>query len=69
MPFLSILATKENKKVVEYIILLYIIGTGIINYGYSLLHRPFSQLISNIPLALSMGMGIFFVGWYLHNFK
>lgn len=69
MPFLSILATKENKKVVEYIILLYIIGTGIINYGYSLLHRHFSQLISNIPLALSMGMGIFFVGWYLHNFK
>ena len=69
MPFLSLLATKANKKVVEYIIWLYIIGTGIINYGYSLIHRPFSQLVSNIPLALSMGIGIFFVGWYLHNFK
>lgn len=36
MPFLSILATKENKKVVEYIILLYIIGTGITIDGFIL---------------------------------
>lgn len=69
MPFLSVLATKANKKVVEYIIALYVIGTGIINYGYILLQRSPDQLVNNIPLALSTGVGVFFVGWYLHTFE
>lgn len=69
MPFLSIIANNKNKKIVEYIIFLYVLGTGIVNYIYTLLHRSFDMLVANIPLALEMGIGIFFVGWYLHNYK
>lgn len=69
MPFLSILATKVNKKIVEYIIILYVIGTGIINYSFMLLQRTPDQMVNNVPLAVSTGVGIFFVGWYLHTFE
>lgn len=69
MPFLSVLATKDNKKVVEYIIVFYAIGMGIINYGYMLLRRTPNHMVNNVPLVLSTGIGIFFVGWYLHTFK
>lgn len=69
IPYLSILATKMNKKIVQYIIVLYFIGTCIVNYGYILIRRTSDQLLNNIPLAISTGVGIFFVGWYLHNFK
>ena len=69
IPYLSILATKSNKKIVQYIIILYFIGTCIFNYGYTLIKRAPDQLLNNIPLAISTGVGIFFVGWYLHNFE
>lgn len=69
MPFLSVLATKANKKVVTYIITLYVIGVGIINYGYMLLQRTPDQMVNNVPLVLSTGVGIFFIGWYLHTFE
>ena len=69
VPFLSVIATKANQKVVEYIIALYVIGVGVINYAYLLLQRAPDQLINNIPMTMATGMGIFFVGWYLHNFK
>lgn len=68
VPFLSLIATKANQKVVEYIIALYVIGVGVINYAYTLFHRAPDQLVNNIPMVLSTGIGIFFVGWYLHNF-
>ncbi len=76
LPLLRLWVKKENKKYIEYYIILALLFTflipQIINVGsiYFSIFESFDEVIKNLNLQYIGGYTVYFIlGWYLNNFK
>jgi surface polysaccharide O-acyltransferase-like enzyme len=67
IPILSIIAKKENKKAIQYLMLLCLIQFGIIPFVFGIFNKPIPSY-TNLPIV---GQFLFYVlsGWYMSTFK
>ncbi|MFC4760744.1 acyltransferase [Fructobacillus durionis] len=67
VPILSKIFIKENKKTIQYLIGLNLVVIGLFSYYYQLQHQPSLALEGYLSIGASGSIGIFAIGWYLHN--
>ncbi|MDD9138236.1 acyltransferase [Fructobacillus sp. CRL 2054] len=69
VPVLSKIFIKENKTTIQYLILLNLIVVGICGYYYQIKQQPALSIEGYLSIGSAGSIGIFSIGWYLHNFS
>lgn len=68
-PVLTKIFNVENKRTIEYLILLNVIIVALIGYYYQLRQQPALAFESALSIGSAGSIGIFSVGWYLQHFS
>ncbi|CAK1229871.1 Surface polysaccharide O-acyltransferase WecH (WecH) [Fructobacillus fructosus] len=67
-PILSKIFETENRRLVLYLITIYVIFSGLISYYYQLSGMNDSAFVGGLSIGVSGGIGYFAMGWYLKHF-
>ncbi|GAP02344.1 polysaccharide biosynthesis protein (putative) [Fructobacillus pseudoficulneus] len=67
-PLLSKITTVQQKKTVEYLLLINLIFVALLGYYYGLKNQPDAAFSGGISIGVSGSIGFFVLGWYLKHF-
>lgn len=67
VPVLSRIFIKDNKNTIQYLIGLNLVVIGLFSYYYQVQHQPTLAVEGYISIGTAGAIGVFAIGWYLHN--